>query len=45
MLPGNYSLRPNEANYSSAFISLLGVNLVAFVAALHLRETHCRQIK
>ena len=33
-----------ESNYSRAFSSLLIVNFTAFVAALFLRETHCRQI-
>jgi MFS family permease len=31
-------------NYSLAFTSLLILNFTAFVAALFLRETHCRQI-
>jgi hypothetical protein len=31
-------------NYSSAFFSLLVVNLAALIAALFLRETHCRQV-
>ncbi len=31
-------------NYSLAFSSLLILNLTAFIAALFLRETHCRQI-
>jgi len=34
----------SEANYSSAFFSLLVVNLAALIASLFLRETHCRQI-
>ena len=34
----------SEANYSSAFFSLLVVNLTALIASLFLRETHCRQI-
>jgi hypothetical protein len=34
----------SAANYSSAFLSLLVVNFAAIVAALFLRETHCRQI-
>ena len=34
----------SEANYSSAFFSLLVVNLAAIIASLFLRETHCRQI-
>ena len=34
----------SEANYSSAFFSLLVVNLAALIASLLLRETHCRQI-
>ena len=33
-----------ENNYSLAFTSLLVLNLAAFVAALFLRETHCRQV-
>ncbi len=31
-------------NYSDAFVSLLLLNLVALVAGLFLRETHCRQL-
>jgi hypothetical protein len=31
-------------NYSLAFTSLLIMNSTAFVAALFLRETHCRQV-
>jgi len=34
----------SASNYSLAFLSLLLVNIMAFVAALLLRETHCRQI-
>jgi len=34
----------SEANYSSAFFSLLVVNLAALIASLFLRETYCRQI-
>ena len=33
----------NGSNYSLAFSSLLALNLLAFVAACLLRETHCRQ--
>ena len=32
------------SNYSLAFTSLLILNFTAFVAALFLRETHCRQV-
>jgi len=32
------------SNYSLAFSSLLVLNFTAFVAALFLRETHCRQL-
>ena len=34
----------SASNYTLAFSSLLLVNLAAFIAALFLRETHCRQI-
>ncbi len=34
----------SASNYTLAFSSLLLVNLMAFIAALFLRETHCRQI-
>lgn len=34
----------SEANYSSAFFSLLVVNLAALIASLFLRETYCRQV-
>jgi len=33
-----------DGNYSLAFTSLLMLNFTAFVAALFLRETHCRQV-
>jgi hypothetical protein len=32
------------SNYSLAFTSLLILNFTAVVAALFLRETHCRQV-
>jgi hypothetical protein len=31
-------------NYSTAFFSLLVVNVAALVGTLMLRETHCRQL-
>lgn len=34
----------SAGNYSSAFFSLLVVNLAALIGALLLRETHCRQL-
>jgi MFS family permease len=34
----------SSENYSSAFFSLLVVNLAALIAALFLRETYCRQV-
>jgi MFS family permease len=33
------------STYSTAFFSLLVVNLAAFIGALMLRETHCRQLR
>ena len=34
----------SASNYSTAFFSLLVVNLAALIGALLLRETHCQQI-
>ncbi len=34
----------SASNYTHAFSCLLLVNLMAFIAALFLRETHCRQV-
>jgi hypothetical protein len=34
----------SASNYTIAFTSLLLVNAMALLAALFLRETHCRQV-